>query len=128
MRALYAPFAGGLLLAVAVGGCDANNDQSQLRQAPIDSAQVVALDSSPTRYTVEILAGLPDGCSSPATHSVTRDGKAFHVEVLNRHTGAQQCTAIYGMYRLTIALEGECESGAPYTVKVNDKELTFTAK
>ncbi|HEX5140772.1 MAG TPA: hypothetical protein VFX19_07495 [Dehalococcoidia bacterium] len=126
MRALYAPLAGGLLLAAAVAGCDADDNDSLLQPAPLDSAQVVALESSPPRYTVEIVAVLPDGCSSPGGHSVKRDGTSFQVDVLNRHTGTQQCTAVAALYRLTVSLDGDFEIGTPYTVKVNDRSLTFT--
>ena len=82
------------------------------------------LDTSPPRYTVEILAGLPDGCSSPGDHSVKHDGNTYDIEVRNRHTGAEMCTAIYGQYELTVTLD-DVRAGQPYTVKVNDKTLSF---
>ena len=38
------------------------------------------------------------------------------------------CTAIYGMYELNIPLGTSFDPGTTYTVKVNDKTTTFTAR
>jgi hypothetical protein len=115
-----------VLTAIAVA-CDSDGDGGQLIRAPIDSATVVVLDSNPPQYTVKIVAGLPDGCSSPADHSVKHDGLVYEIEVRNRHTGAEVCTTIYGQYELTVALD-DVQAGQPYTVRVNDQTLSFVAE
>jgi hypothetical protein len=38
------------------------------------------------------------------------------------------CTAIYGMHESTVELGSDLVSGTQYTVRANDKELTFTAQ
>jgi hypothetical protein len=38
------------------------------------------------------------------------------------------CTAIYGMHESTVELGTDFASGGEYVVKVNDKELRFTAQ
>jgi hypothetical protein len=116
-----------ILLTFILVACDSNGNSGQLIRAPIDSAKVVVLDTNPPRYTVEILAGLPDGCSSPGDHSVKHDGNTYTIEVRNRHTGAEMCTAIYGQYELTVALD-DVRAGQPYTVKVNDQTVSFAAE
>jgi hypothetical protein len=120
---------GGILslLAFLAVACDSGTDGGAIVPAPIDSAKVVVLDSNPPKYTVEIVAGLPDGCSSPADHAVKRDGLVFEITVRNRHTGADACTAIYGQYELTLPLD-DVQTGQPYTVKVNDQTLSFVAE
>ena len=115
-----------VLAAMAVA-CDDNDGGANTVRAPIDSATVIVLDSNPPKYTVDIIAGLPDGCSSPASHSVRRDGLTYEVEVLNRHTGAEVCPAIYGQYELAVELD-DVQTGQPYTVKVNDQTLSFVAE
>jgi hypothetical protein len=115
------------LLAVAVVACDDNGGGGNTVRAPIDAATVIVLDSNPPKYTVDIIAGLPDGCSSPASHSVRQDGLTYEVTVLNRHTGAEACTAVYGQYELAVELD-DVQAGQPYTVKVNDQVLSFVAE
>ena len=125
-RFLLLPAVFTVLTALHVA-CDSGGNGGQFVLAPIDSAKVVVLDTNPPRYTVEILAGLPDGCSSPGDHSVKHDANTYTIEVLNRHTGAEMCTAIYGQYELTVALD-DVRAGQPYTVKVNDQTLSFVAE
>jgi hypothetical protein len=115
------------VVAALLVACESDGNGGQLVLAPIDSAKVVVLDTNPPRYTVEILAGLPDGCSSPGDHSVKHDGNTYTIEVRNRHTGAAMCTAIYGQYELTVALD-DVRAGQPYTVRVNDQTLSFVAE
>jgi hypothetical protein len=115
------------VLAAMNVACDDNGGGGNTLQAPIDSATVIVLDSNPPKYTVDIIAGLPDGCSSPASHSVKKNGLTYEVEVLNRHTGAEVCTAIYGQYELAVELE-DVQAGQPYTVRVNDQVLSFVAE
>jgi hypothetical protein len=114
-----------VLAAMAIA-CDGNGGGNTL-PAPIDSATVVVLDSSPPKYTVDIIARLQDGCTSPASHSVRRDGLTYEVTVLNRHSGAEVCAAIYAQYELAVELK-DVQSGRPYTVKVNDQVLSFVAE
>ena len=115
------------VLASMALACDDNGGGVNTVRAPIDSATVIVLDSNPPKYTVDIIAGLPDGCSSPARHSVKKDGLTYEVEVLNRHTGAEVCTTIYGQYELAVELD-DVQAGQPYTVKVNDQTLSFVAE
>jgi hypothetical protein len=114
------------VLAATAVACDDGGSNNTVR-APIDSATVIVLDQSPPQYTVDIIAGLPDGCSSPGSHSVRRDGLTYEIEVLNRHSGAEVCAAVYGQYELAVELGG-VQTGQPYTVKVNDQVLSFVAE
>jgi hypothetical protein len=120
-------FAVVTLVALVTAACDDNGGGGNTVRAPIDAATVIVLDASPSKYTVDIIAGLPDGCSSPASHSVRQDGLTYEVIVLNRHTGAEACTAVYGQYELAVELD-DVQPGQPYTVKVNDQVLSFVAE
>lgn len=97
--------------------------------APIDNLQLVARSSAPARYSLIISAGLPSGCAQRYTHEVRMSDTTIRVDVLNRVlTGDVACTAIYGMYELTIDLGPDLKPGVEYTVTVNDKQLTFVAQ
>jgi len=128
------------LLAVACGGGDgASNggdgtlptipaDRERLL-APIESAEVLILESFPPQYRLAVTAGLPGGCAQPAGFTVVRAGDGFTVEVFNSlPRGDVACTAIYGMYDLSIALANDLASGKEYDVEVNGTRLSFTAQ
>ena len=93
--------------------------------APIDKVEIVVNGSS---ATAKISAGLPSGCAKIDSHSVKRSGDTFTVTVLNSMpTGNPICTAIYGMYDLSIELASDLLPGATYTVQVNGTTTTFKA-
>jgi hypothetical protein len=78
---------------------------------------------------VRVQAGLPSGCAQRYTHEVTRSGNLVQIVVLNSlPDGQQACTAIYGMYELNLNLGGSFTSGQMYTVRVNEREVTFRAQ
>jgi hypothetical protein len=97
--------------------------------APIDGLDVLTLESFPPQYMLHVKAGLPSGCAEPLSHRVVgRQGNVVQVEVLNSIPDNAICTAIYGMYELNINLGSDFTSGVTYTVRVNDKEVTFSAQ
>ncbi|HEX5369934.1 MAG TPA: hypothetical protein VFY10_11015 [Dehalococcoidia bacterium] len=97
--------------------------------APIDKLDIATLESFPAQYVAQIMAGLPDGCARPYTYSVEQRGAEIDITVLNSEpSGAVACTAIYGDYPLNVNLGSQFDAGTTYTVKVNDKTATFTAR
>ena len=96
--------------------------------APIDRLEVVVRESFPPQYALQVTAGLASGCVRPATHEVTRQGATITVRVLNAVTRNVVCTLIYGSYELNLNLGSDFQPGRTYTVNVNDKTLSFTAR
>jgi hypothetical protein len=97
--------------------------------APIDGLDVLTLESFPPQYMLHVKAGLPSGCAQPLSNRIVgRQGNVIQVEVLNSLPDNAICTAIYGMYDLNINLGSDFTSGQTYTVRVNDKEVTFKAQ
>jgi hypothetical protein len=97
--------------------------------APIDGLDVLTLESFPPQYMLHVKAGLPSGCAKPLSHEVLpRQGNVIRVVVLNSLPDNAICTAIYGNYDLNINLGSDFTSGQTYTVRVNDKEVTFKAQ
>jgi hypothetical protein len=116
------------LLVLAAACSSSGEGGARLEEAPIESIEIVSRDSAPPHYSAQIVAGLPDGCTSQGRHDVTRDGRTFNIRVLNTHTGAEVCAAIYGTYRISVDLGSGLQSGAQYTIRVNDESATFTAE
>jgi hypothetical protein len=97
--------------------------------APIDGVEVLTLESFPPQYMLTVKAGLPSGCAEPLSHEVLpRQGNLIRVVVLNSLPDNAICTAIYGMYDLNINLGSDFTSGQTYTVRVNEREVTFKAQ
>jgi hypothetical protein len=118
----------GTALLMLTAGCSSSGDSgARLEEAPIESIEIVSRDSAPPRYSANIVAGLPGGCTSQGRHDMTRDGRTFNIRVLNTHTGADVCSAIYGTYRISVDL-GSLQPGGEYTVNVNNETATFTAE
>ncbi|HET8569751.1 MAG TPA: hypothetical protein VFM93_12300 [Candidatus Limnocylindria bacterium] len=113
-------------LALAVGG-DGPADRRTVA-APIDDMRVATQRSLPAQYLVSIRAGLPSGCAQRHSHTVERKGDLVVITILNSMpTGDVACTMIYGWYDLEVAIGSDFVRGATYTVRVNDRTVTFTA-
>lgn len=97
--------------------------------APVDGADVIVMESSPPKYAVKVLAGLPGGCAKPAGYEIERIGDLTTIAVyVSVPTANVACTAIYGTYALTVPLTGNFQSGKTYTVIVGNKVVNFTAQ
>ena len=126
MRLLVFLVAPALLLALACS----SGDGAELRDAPIESAEIVTIDRVPPGYELHVVAQIPgSSCHRPQAPAVRRDGTTFRVTVQNLFTGAEVCTADLGYRDLTIPLPGDFDSGARYTVLLNDEPpLNFSAR
>jgi hypothetical protein len=96
--------------------------------APIDSVRVEVQDS-PRRYLVLAVASLPNGCAMQYAQDVKREGDVFTVTVLNSvPTANTPCTLIARTYEVRVTISDSLQAGRTYTVRVNDKQATFTAR
>jgi hypothetical protein len=125
------PLVPAMLCALLLGSLACSSgDGSELRDAPIESAEVVSIDTFPPQYELLLVSRIPGrSCHRPQEPSVERDGTTFHVKVQNLFTGAEVCTADLGYREWTVPLEGDFEAGREYSVRVNDEpQLTFVAE
>ena len=96
--------------------------------APIESVQILVLESFPEQYVVQIISGLPSGCASFSHTEVSQDGTAIKILVYNTVPAPGEliaCTEIYGMHEENVALGSDFERGVQYTVMVNDHDAGF---
>ncbi len=103
---------------------------TRLELAPIDAADLIIEESNPVQYAVHITSGLPSGCHVFDHATLSRNGTALTIEVMNRLPADARlaCTAIYGTHETTVQLGSDFARGTAYTVRVNDRTLEFTAQ
>lgn len=122
---------GGGIVSVPPDPLPATPADRKLVRAPIDSADILIAESFPVQYSVAFVSGLPSGCAQFHGVEVERSGTTITVTVWNSEpTGAVMCTAIYGMRpgSVSLGIGTDYTRGVEYTVRVNDRTLTFTAQ
>jgi hypothetical protein len=113
------------------GGNAPGNGDRVVVDAPIDELDILVRESFPVQYAARIVSGLPDGCTEFNAAEVTdRSGTTITILVTNTRPAATDiaCTAIYGTHESVVELGTDFAQGTTYTVKVNDREATFTAQ
>jgi hypothetical protein len=90
------------------------------REAPIESASVVVLESLPAQYRAHVVFGLPNGCLEYAGSPVSVDSHGAHIQLLlQRPEGDIACTDDYRQDKVAIDLHGPFISGQKYDFCVN---------
>lgn len=130
LAALMAVF---LLGACATGGEESDTGEAHRKRvaAPIESAELVVLDTSPYRYGVRIVSGLPSGCAESGNIDLEHRGEIIVVRVWNTMPADDRipCTMIYRTTRDLVDLGDTLESGRTYHVRINDqRSIRFTAE
>ncbi|MBT5626925.1 MAG: hypothetical protein HOJ22_01415 [Chloroflexi bacterium] len=95
--------------------------------APIESVQILVLESYPEQFVVQVISGLPSGCATFDRADVVREGTDVHISVYNMVPAPDQmiaCTAIYGIHDENVGLGSDFERGTTYSVYVNDQPAT----
>ena len=98
--------------------------------APIESVEILVLESFPPRYMAVVVSGLPSGCVTFAGYRLERGGDPIRVEMVNWKPADPEvaCPAVYGTVETNIPLGSDFQSGTTYTVVVNDVTETFIAQ
>ena len=104
--------------------------------APIESVNILTLESFPPQYVVMVVSGLPNGCAEFDHYTEQRQDNIIRIDVFNSIPGEQgvACTDNYRITetRVNIGSTFETgstfESGETYTVLVNDVTETFVAQ
>ena len=98
-------------------------------EAPIEEVTLHVLESDPVQYFLEFRAGVPNTCHTFDRTDVERSGKEITVAVINRVvTGDIACEEIERVAPHSVALGSDFEAGVTYTVRVNDRETSFTTE
>ena len=104
-------------------------DSSQIQvPAPIESVDLIIMESFPPQYSLEVVSGLPNSCVSYGGYTMTRDGDTIRVEVTNlepANLSAMLCAEIYRTVQTVIPLGSDFEPDTSYTVDVNGTTVSL---
>ena len=93
--------------------------------APIESVEILTLESYPEQFVVQIVSGLPNGCATFSHAEVTQDGTDINIDVYNMVPAPGEliaCIEIYGFHNENVGLGSDFERGTEFTVIVNGTE------
>lgn len=98
--------------------------------APIESVDILIMESFSVQHSVVVVSGLPNACVSFGGYYLARNSNTVQIEMVNWKPADPDvaCAEIYGIVDTVIPLGSEFESGKTYTVDVNGVTLTFTAQ
>jgi len=126
-RTLFLVFISLLTIMAIITGCqpDSDEDEIEIRLAPIHEVSVNIAESYPPQVFVHIKGGLRDGCTTFHQLTTRRDDKTIDIEVTTQRPKDKACTQVYQYFEKNVVLGSDFTSGETYTVKVNDKMTTF---
>ena len=113
---------------------DPDFPDSFVESSPIERAEVVALEGSPTQYELRVVSGLPKGsaCSIFNGYEIKRaDPTMIEVDVTHHEVADPEviCTADYPIVETSIPLGSDFEPGVEYSITVNSETTeTFVAR
>ena len=103
-------------------------------ESPIESAEVIVLESAPPQYQLRIVSGMPNGssCSQFNGYEIQRRESGRIDVAITHHQVADTlvpCTADYPVVETTVPLGSDFEPGVEYTVSVNSEVVrSFVAR
>ncbi|MDE2824122.1 MAG: YbaY family lipoprotein [Chloroflexota bacterium] len=112
----------------------ANFGHSIIAESPVESAEIMVLESAPPQYQLRVVSGLPkgSGCSQFNGYEIRRTTSNEIEVAITHHEVADQmviCTADFPIVETVVPLGSDFESGEKYTVRVNsDKVTSFVAQ
>ena len=94
--------------------------------APVESVEVLVLESFPVKVNVIVSGNLPDGCTRLEEPTVELDGNIFAISLPTTRPGGAVCTEALEPYDKVIPLDVEGLPANDYTVNVNGISSSFT--
>jgi hypothetical protein len=104
-----------------------------IAESPIESVEVMILESAPPQYQLRVVSGMPKGssCSQFNGYEIRRrESNLIDVAVTHHQVSDQLvvCTADYPVVETTVPLGSDFEPGAEYTVSINSDTLSLVAR
>jgi inhibitor of cysteine peptidase len=111
---------------ILVPGCQSSNDEElDIKPAPIHEVTPTVLTSLPPQISIYIKGGLSDGCTTFHRLETKRDGNTVTITVTTQRPRDAACTQVYGYFERDVNLGSDFISGETYTVNVNDMSTSF---
>ncbi len=110
-----------------------NFPASELRESPIEHAEIETVDRTPTAYQLRVISGMPSGsCSHFNGYEIRRDNSnAIDVRITHHYVVAEgiACTTDFPIIETVVPLGSDFEQGVEYTVSVNgEHSQSFVAR
>ena len=101
-----------------------NLGQTFIAESPIESAEIMILESAPPQYQLHVVSGLPkgSGCSQFNGYEIRRrESNEIEVVVTHHEIADQQvvCTDDFPIVETNVPLGSNFEPGEEYTIRVN---------
>ena len=101
-----------------------NLGQTFIAESPIESAEIMVLESAPPQYQLHVVSDLPkgSGCSQFNGYEIRRrESNEIEVVVTHHEIADQQvvCTADFPIVETNVPLGSNFEPGEEYTIRVN---------
>ena len=114
-----------LALAAGLTGCDSPSAPSLVSGTlPIESVEVVVLESFPYQLRAQVRGYLPDGCTRLDQVRQSREGNVITVTITTLRERDAICILLIEIVERNIALEGTYLPG-DYLLRVNGLERRF---
>lgn len=116
-----------LIPVLAIVGCQTGNneDEIEIRPAPIHEVQVNIAESFPPQVFVYIKGGLADSCTTFHELTTERNGNTIDIKVTTQRPRDAQCAQVYSYFEKNVALGSDFTSGETCIINVNDEKTTF---
>ncbi|MCZ6789897.1 MAG: hypothetical protein O7D33_08195 [Chloroflexi bacterium] len=95
--------------------------------APIESVELLIMESFPPQYSLVVVSGLPNACVSFAGYRLERGGDTVSIEMLNWRPADPGviCAQVYGTTETRIPLGSDFDPDTTYTVDVNGEKVAL---
>jgi hypothetical protein len=105
----------------------AYNPRLVLETEPIESVDVLVMESFPVQYSLAVVSGLPNLCVSYGGYYLYRQNDSIRVEMVNWKPVDPQimCAQVYRTVATTIHLGSDFDPDTSYTVDVNGVVVGF---
>ena len=97
-------------------------------QAPVDSVDIVMLETFPVQVVLNVKGNLPDSCTTLDQVNQSRKDNIFNVTILTKRPADMVCATVISPYTQTVPLEVAGLKAGTYTVNVNTATETFELK
>ena len=94
--------------------------------APVESVEVVFLESFPLQVQLQVAGYFPDGCTEIESTEVERQGNVFNVTLRTTRPTDVACTEAIEPFEINIPLDVYGLLAGEYSVDVNGVEAAFT--
>jgi hypothetical protein len=124
MKKLLLFFAASLLVSMLMS-CGTDDNDIEIKPAPIHEVRVSFAKSLPPQVLVYIQGGLADSCTTFHELKTERSGNTVTITVTVQRPREAICAEVYGFFERNENLGTDFTSGKNYTVKVNDRTTSF---